>query len=104
MITLLLPAYDEERGLENLLRRVRALAYETLPSAPDASVVSVKTKTPVKRVTNSRKGKRKKYYLIMAPRKCKREWKGSGTFYFATGETQKVSIAQKCKKQKRRRP
>jgi hypothetical protein len=71
---------------------------KTLPSAPDASVVSVKTKTPVKRVTK-RKGKRKKkYYLIVAPRKCKGKWKGSGTFYFATGETQKVSVSQKCRK------
>jgi hypothetical protein len=67
---------------------------KTLPSAPDASVVSVKTKTPVKRV---KKGKRK-YYLMVAPRKCSRTWKGSGTFFFATGETVTVPISQKCKK------
>ena len=36
---------------------------KTLPSAPDASVVSVKTKTPIKKVTKSKK----KYYLIIAP-------------------------------------
>ncbi len=43
---------------------------KTLPSAPDASVTSVRTKTPVKRVTK-RSGKRKrKYYLIVAPSKC----------------------------------
>jgi hypothetical protein len=71
---------------------------KTLPSAPDASVTYVKTKTPVKRVTKKRKGKRKKYYLIVAPRKCKGRWKGSGTFYFATGETKTVSISQKCKR------
>ena len=74
---------------------------KTLPSAPDASVVSVNTKTPVKRVTK-RKGKRKKkYHLIVAPRKCKGKWKGSGTFYFATGETKRVSISQKCRKTRR---
>ena len=67
---------------------------KTLPSAPDASVVSVKTKTPIKKVTKS--GKR--YYLIVAPSTCKGKWKGSGTFYFATGETQTVPISQKCKK------
>ena len=47
---------------------------KTLPSAPDASVVSVKTKTPVKTV---KKGKRK-YYLIIAPKKCSGTWKGTG--------------------------
>jgi hypothetical protein len=67
---------------------------KTLPSAPDASVTSVKTKTPVKRI---KKGKRK-YYLVIAPRKCSGTWKGSGTFYFATGETKTVPISQKCKK------
>ena len=73
-------------------------AIKTLPSAPDASVVSVKTKTPVKKVTVRRGGKRKRYYLIVAPRKCKGTWKGSGTFYFRTGETVKVPISQKCRK------
>jgi hypothetical protein len=71
---------------------------KTLPSAPDASVVSVKTKTPIKRVTKRRHGKRKKYYLIVAPSKCKGSWKGSGTFYFRTGERVDVPISQKCKK------
>jgi hypothetical protein len=67
---------------------------KTLPSAPDASVTAVKTSTPVKKV---KKGKRK-YYLVIAPRTCKGTWKGSGTFYFATGETKTVPISQKCKK------
>jgi hypothetical protein len=67
---------------------------KTLPSAPDASVTSVKTNTPRKSI---RKGKRK-HYLIIAPRRCSRTWKASGTFYFATGETKTVSISQKCKK------
>jgi hypothetical protein len=75
---------------------------KTLPGAPDASVVSVKTRTPVKRAVKRRNGKRKKYYLIVAPRKCKGKWKGTGTFYFATGETEKVSVSQRCKKKRRR--
>ena len=71
---------------------------KTLPSAPDASVTSVRTNTPVKRVTK-RSGKRKrKYYLIGAPRRCNGSWKGSGTFYFTTGETQTVPFSQKCKR------
>jgi hypothetical protein len=71
---------------------------KTLPSAPDASVVSVNTKTPRKRIVKRRHGKRKKYYLIVAPRKCRSKWKGSGTFYFANGETRTVRISQKCRK------
>ncbi|MGH2978684.1 MAG: hypothetical protein ACRDLQ_03485 [Solirubrobacterales bacterium] len=67
---------------------------KTLPSAPDASVTSVKTNTPRKSI---RKGKRK-HYLIIAPRRCKRTWKATGTFYFATGETKTVSYKQRCKK------
>jgi hypothetical protein len=65
---------------------------KTLPSAPDASVVSVKTKTPVKRI---RKGKRK-HYLIVAPKTCRGTWKGTGTFYFTTGQTLTVPFSQKC--------
>jgi len=76
---------------------------KTLPNAPDASVTYVKTKTPVKRVTKKRRGKRKKYYLIIAPRKCKGKWKGSGKFYFATGEKQTVKMSQKCKRARKRR-
>jgi hypothetical protein len=68
---------------------------KTLPSAPDASVVSVKTKTPIKKV---RKGK-KRYYLITSPKTCNGgTWKGTGTFYFTTGQTQTVPFTQKCKK------
>ena len=67
---------------------------KTLPSAPDASVVSVATKTPVKK---AKKGK-KRFYLIIAPKTCKGTWKGTGTFYFTTGETQTVPFSQKCKK------
>ena len=71
---------------------------KTLPNAPDASVTSVKTKTPVKRVTK-RSGKRtRKYYLIVAPSTCSGTWKGTGTFYFTNGQTQTIPISQKCKR------
>jgi hypothetical protein len=75
---------------------------KTLPSAPDASVVSIKTRTPVKRVTKKRGKRKKKYYLMVAPHKCKGKWKGSGTFYFATGEKRVVKMSQRCKRAKRR--
>jgi hypothetical protein len=67
---------------------------KTLPSAPDASVGTVKTKTPVKYV---KKGK-KKLALIIAPKKCKGSWKGQGVFHFRTGETVTTPVSQKCKK------
>jgi hypothetical protein len=67
---------------------------KTLPNAPDASVTSVKTKTPRKSI---RKGKRK-HFLIITPRRCSRTWKGTGTFFFANGETRTVPISQKCRR------
>jgi hypothetical protein len=67
---------------------------KTLPSAPDASVVSVKTNTPIKRVTK----RKRRYYLIVAPSRCSGSWKGTGTFYFRTGEQLSVPVSQKCKK------
>ena len=75
-----------------------ALQAKTLPSAPDASVVSVKTKTPIKKVTKRSGKRKKKYYLIVAPKTCKGTWKGTGTFYFTTGQTLTVPFSQKCKK------
>ena len=71
---------------------------KTLPSAPDASVVSVKTKTPIKKVTKKSGKRKKKYYLITTPKTCKGTWKGTGTFYFTTGQTLTVPFSQKCKK------
>jgi hypothetical protein len=71
---------------------------KTLPSAPDASVVSVKTKTPIKKVTKRSGKRKKKYYLIVAPKTCKGTWKGTGTFYFTTGQTLTVPFSQKCKR------
>jgi hypothetical protein len=69
-------------------------AIKTLPSAPDASVGTVDTKTPIKKI---KKGKRT-FYLIVAPKKCKGSWKAEGDFYFATGAVVKVPVSQKCKK------
>jgi hypothetical protein len=69
-------------------------AIKTLPSAPDASVGTVKTKTPIKYI---KKGK-KKIALIIAPKKCTGSWKAEGDFYFRTGEVVKTPVSSKCKK------
>jgi len=69
-------------------------AIKTLPSAPDASVGTVDTNTPKKTI---KKGK-KKIALIVTPKKCKGTWKAEGNFHFATGETVKTPVSQKCKK------
>jgi hypothetical protein len=67
---------------------------KTLPSAPDASVGTVDTTTPKKTI---KKGK-KKYPLIVTPKKCKGSWKAEGDFFFATGEKVVSPVSQKCKK------
>jgi hypothetical protein len=67
---------------------------KTLPSAPDASVGTVKTKTTPKSI---KKGK-KKLGMIITPKKCKGSWKSSATFSFATGEKVVTPFSQKCKK------
>jgi len=67
---------------------------KTLPSAPDASVGTVNTTTNKKTI---KKGK-KKYPLIVTPKKCKGSWKAEGDFYFATGEKVVTPVTEKCKK------
>jgi hypothetical protein len=67
---------------------------KTLPSAPDASVVETKTTTQKKTI---KKGK-KKYALIVAPKKCSGTWKAEAQFFFATGETAKTPFSGKCSK------
>jgi len=67
---------------------------KTLPNAPDASVVETKTTTRKKTI---KKGKRK-YPLIVAPKKCRGTWKAEAQFYFQTGETAKTPYSGKCKK------
>jgi hypothetical protein len=67
---------------------------KTLPSAPDAAVGTVKTKTTPKNI----KKKGKKLGLVVTPKKCKGSWKGSATFSFQTGEKVNTPFSQKCKK------
>jgi len=67
---------------------------KTLPSAPDASVGTVDTKT---KKQFFKKGK-KKYSLIVAPKKCTGTWKAEGDFYFADGSVVKTPVSSKCKK------
>jgi hypothetical protein len=67
---------------------------KTLPSAPDASVIEVKTKTQRKTI---KKGKRK-FALIVAPKVCKGTWKAEGQFFFTTGEKVTTPFSAKCSK------
>jgi hypothetical protein len=67
---------------------------KTLPSAPDASVVETKTTTNKKTI---KKG-RKKYPLIVAPKKCSGTWKAEAQFFFVNGESPKVPYSGKCSK------
>jgi hypothetical protein len=67
---------------------------KTLPSAPDAAVVETKTTTNKKTI---KKGK-KKYPLIVAPKKCSGTWKAEAQFFFATGETATAPYSGKCSK------
>jgi hypothetical protein len=67
---------------------------KTLPSAPDASVGTVKTKT---KALTLKKGK-KKFGYVITPKKCKGTWKASATFFFAGGTQVKSEASQKCKK------
>ncbi len=67
---------------------------KTLPSAPDASTISVKTKTEKKTI---KKGK-KKYALIVAPKKCNGTWKAQGQFFFTTGVSVTTKYSGDCSK------
>ena len=67
---------------------------KTLPSAPDAATALVDTKTPKKII---KKGK-KKFALIVAPKKCKGTWKAQGQFFFADGTSVTTPYSAKCKK------
>jgi hypothetical protein len=67
---------------------------KTLPSAPDASVGTVKTKTTPKNI----KKKGKKVGIVVTPKKCKGSWKSSAKFSFQTGEVVTTPFSQKCKK------
>ncbi len=67
---------------------------KTLPSAPDAATALVDTKTPKKTI---KKGK-KKFSLIIAPKKCKGTWKAEGQFFFVDGTSVTTPFSSKCKK------
>jgi hypothetical protein len=67
---------------------------KTLPSAPDAATALVQTKTPKKTI---KKGK-KKFSLIIAPKKCKGTWKAEGQFFFADGTSVTTPFSAACKK------
>jgi hypothetical protein len=67
---------------------------KTLPSAPDAATALVDTKTPRKTI---KKGKRK-FSLIVAPKKCKGTWKAEGQFFFADGSSVTTPFSKACKK------
>jgi hypothetical protein len=67
---------------------------KTLPSAPDAATALVDTKTPKKTV---KKGKRK-FSLIVTPKKCSGTWKASGQFFFADGSSVTTPFSSKCSK------
>jgi hypothetical protein len=67
---------------------------KTLPSAPDAAVGTVKTKTSSVTI---KKGK-KKIGLVVAPKSCKKSWTSSATFTFIGAADVKASSIQKCKK------
>jgi hypothetical protein len=67
---------------------------KTLPSAPDASVGTVKTKVTAHTIKKAGK----KLGLIVTPKKCKKSWKSSATFSFQTGEKVTTPFSQKCKK------
>ena len=67
---------------------------KTLPNAPDAAIISVKTNTPVK---TAKKGK-KKYALITAPKTCKGKWYYQGEFSFVNGQKATVDGSKSCKK------
>jgi hypothetical protein len=67
---------------------------KTLPNAPDAAIISVKTNTPVKSV--KKRGKKK--YLIIAPKTCKGKWAYQGEFQFVNGQKAVVDGSSSCKK------
>jgi hypothetical protein len=74
---------------------------KTLPGVPDASVTGVKTHTYRKRVTVRKHGKKRRRYIIVAPRRCKGKWRAESVFYFADGRVDKQKDSMRCKKRRR---
>jgi hypothetical protein len=67
---------------------------KTLPSAPDAATVTVRTKTSAK---STGKGKKRRG-IVITPRRCNGSWKSSAVFTFTTGEKVTAPFSQKCSK------
>jgi hypothetical protein len=67
---------------------------KTLPNAPDAAIISVKTNTPKKSVRKSGK----KRWLIEAPRTCRGKWRYYGEFRFVNGAKATSQGTMKCKR------
>jgi hypothetical protein len=70
----------------------------TLPNAPPASVLSVKTKTIQAFVKKKKRGKRVKIPYIGAPKKCKGKWVADATFKFYDGQSSTSVASLPCKK------
>ena len=74
----------------------------TLPNAPPASVLTVKTKTGGVFVKKKKKvnGKRRtvKIPYIGAPNVCKGTWVAEGSFSYTDGQSSLVSVSAPCKK------
>jgi hypothetical protein len=70
----------------------------TLPNAPPASVLSVKTKTIQAFVKKKKRGKRVKIPYIGAPKKCKSKWVADATFKFYDGQSSTSIASLPCKK------
>jgi hypothetical protein len=70
----------------------------TLPNAPPASVLSVKTKTIQAFVKKKKRGKKVKIPYIGAPKKCKGKWVADATFKFYDGQSSTSVASLPCKK------
>jgi hypothetical protein len=67
---------------------------KTLPNAPDAAIISVKTSTPKKSIRKS--GKRR--WLIQAPSRCRGKWYYQGEFRFVNGAKASSKGSMRCKR------
>lgn len=71
---------------------------KTLPAAPDAAILSLEVTAPKKTVTKKSGKSKRKYGLIVAPKKCTGKWAFQGEFRFVTGTTKQFSGTQSCRR------
>ncbi|MEX0993770.1 MAG: hypothetical protein WDZ37_07235 [Solirubrobacterales bacterium] len=101
--------YKQPKGAFDYKLDFKIDPIQTLPGAPDASVTSVNTKTPIKkapaklsRASTSKKKKKPAKYLTVAPKKCTGKWVGESEFHYqVTGGPEIVKTVQgqvTCKK------